>query len=109
MLHARSASWKRSPKRLRPRRDGAAGRSDVVALRRHGVAIVQMPRPWVAAMMYEAFGLNWRSFTEAFGRFAPSRVHVPPCRFDEIITPMSLARTRRPLGVATRSSAGASG
>jgi hypothetical protein len=52
--------------------------------------------------------ISCRSLTETFGS-VPSRVHVPPCRFDETTTPTSVATTSLWLAVITRSSPGMSG
>src|ERR671936_1259458 len=76
----------------------------------YGVAILQRPRPCVAAMMYEPSGLSCRSFTDTFGS-VPRRDQVVAAPWPALATktPMSLASTSLPDAVRTRSSPGASG
>src|SRR5919201_5249831 len=107
LLVARRSSFLPCKREAAPR---GAGPPRTSCRRRYGVAIFQRPRPWVAAMMYEPFGLSCRSFTDACGR-VPRRDQVVAAPWPAVATktPMSLASTSLPRVVRTRSSPGASG
>src|SRR5262249_2204495 len=109
MWSANPLRWVKRPK-ITPPHDPSAQRGvhDLrgYSLSPQGAEIIQMPRPWVAAISFP-FGSSVSWLTTTFGTTLPYRSDVVPLS-DEVKTPKSVATASLPPSY-TRSSMGASG